>query len=151
MSEPSKVVRWNLACSRCGYNLRTLSREGRCPECNTAVRESIERDRINRIPSASRGVRTPTIAGLILVGVTWVAYLALISLRGANRSAGPALAALHAVCLALQPVVAFWLGTCIGIALTRPKVQRIWDRLMTWSVATFCGCLLTILYFWNEF
>ena len=30
----------DLACRRCGYNLRGLSTDGACPECGTAVGQS---------------------------------------------------------------------------------------------------------------
>jgi hypothetical protein len=32
-----------LVCVRCGYDLRGLERDGRCPECGTAVEETLER------------------------------------------------------------------------------------------------------------
>jgi hypothetical protein len=34
----------DLACIQCGYNLRTLHREARCPECGLAVRRSLRGD-----------------------------------------------------------------------------------------------------------
>jgi len=33
----ASVVASDLACEACGYNLRTLSNDGVCPECGTAV------------------------------------------------------------------------------------------------------------------
>ncbi len=35
------VIEGDLPCATCGYNLRTLPREGRCPECGQDVRDSI--------------------------------------------------------------------------------------------------------------
>jgi hypothetical protein len=39
-------VSGDLACLRCGYNLRTLLAAGRCPECGTAVGKSLQDDRL---------------------------------------------------------------------------------------------------------
>lgn len=35
-------VRISVPCMQCGYNLRTLTAEGRCPECGRAVGESLD-------------------------------------------------------------------------------------------------------------
>ena len=32
----------NLPCLRCGYNLRTLNNDTRCPECSTSVAASLD-------------------------------------------------------------------------------------------------------------
>jgi hypothetical protein len=37
---PTGPVNEGLACIGCGYNLRGLSHEGRCPECGRAVTDS---------------------------------------------------------------------------------------------------------------
>src|SRR5215208_5925253 len=37
------VVKQDTACVRCGYNLRTLGREGKCPECGASVAASLVR------------------------------------------------------------------------------------------------------------
>jgi predicted RNA-binding Zn-ribbon protein involved in translation (DUF1610 family) len=39
--EPSRTVNENVACDKCGYNLRGLVPEERCPECGTYVTESL--------------------------------------------------------------------------------------------------------------
>ncbi len=31
----------DLSCINCGYNLRTKANQGRCPECDTAISESL--------------------------------------------------------------------------------------------------------------
>lgn len=36
----TKVVETDLACARCGYNLRTAAWAGVCPECGLAVERS---------------------------------------------------------------------------------------------------------------
>ncbi|MHC4218780.1 MAG: hypothetical protein ACYSU7_10040 [Planctomycetota bacterium] len=40
-SVPYKTVPENIPCSRCGYNLRGLLPEERCPECGALVTESL--------------------------------------------------------------------------------------------------------------
>ena len=39
--ESGEPVDFDLACFDCGYNLRTLPRNARCPECNALVEESL--------------------------------------------------------------------------------------------------------------
>lgn len=36
-AQPQSILEYDLPCVRCGYNLRTLSAAGRCPECGLAV------------------------------------------------------------------------------------------------------------------
>jgi hypothetical protein len=43
-STTATVIESDLHCIRCGYNLRTLSVEGRCPECGSLVCETIDAD-----------------------------------------------------------------------------------------------------------
>jgi hypothetical protein len=40
------IVEDHIRCFRCGYNVRGLSRDGLCPECGSAVGESIRRHRL---------------------------------------------------------------------------------------------------------
>lgn len=37
------VIESDIPCAKCGYNLRTLGREGRCPECGEEIWPSIEK------------------------------------------------------------------------------------------------------------
>jgi hypothetical protein len=39
-------VAGDLACIQCGYNLRTLHREAKCPECGLEVARSMRGDRL---------------------------------------------------------------------------------------------------------
>src|SRR4051812_37123358 len=42
--DASGTVVGDLACRKCGYNLRTLTINGRCPECGTSVGFSAQGD-----------------------------------------------------------------------------------------------------------
>src|SRR5436305_1574598 len=39
---PPSALDDNLPCLRCGYNLRTLATDGRCPECSTPIASSLD-------------------------------------------------------------------------------------------------------------
>ncbi len=62
----------DVACARCGYNLRGLDPRGRCPECGTRVDRSVAPPLLERVDP--RWVRR-TARGAVLVGVglgVWV-------------------------------------------------------------------------------
>lgn len=40
--DPNGCIAVDIACVRCGYNLRTLRQEATCPECGTAVERSLQ-------------------------------------------------------------------------------------------------------------
>lgn len=42
---PDGRVAGDLLCGDCGYNLRTLPTEARCPECGAAVQDAVDRER----------------------------------------------------------------------------------------------------------
>jgi hypothetical protein len=44
------LVGEDLSCAKCGYNLRTLGRGGNCPECGTAVAETLREESLALIP-----------------------------------------------------------------------------------------------------
>ena len=58
------VVKQDTACVRCGYNLRTLSREGKCPECGASVAASLVRGPFG---GAGRGWMMRVAVGLSLL------------------------------------------------------------------------------------
>ncbi|MBN2445830.1 MAG: hypothetical protein JXO22_03850 [Phycisphaerae bacterium] len=57
----------DLWCIRCGYNLRTLDRDGRCPECNAAVADASALQA--RFHFKSRRAATRTRIGIALVAL----------------------------------------------------------------------------------
>ncbi len=42
--DPDQIIEQDLPCRNCGYNLRSQSMGGRCPECNTSVESSTRSD-----------------------------------------------------------------------------------------------------------
>ena len=67
-------------CHRCGYNLRGLEVEGRCPECGLAVRESLGSDSLR---TADRGWLRTVRRGWWLVMASFGAVVAPSFLTGA--------------------------------------------------------------------
>jgi hypothetical protein len=72
LAGPAGVLEQDVPCRKCSYNLRGLSIDGRCPECNTAVGYSIKGDLLQFsdpvwVDKLARGV------SLILWGiVVWI-------------------------------------------------------------------------------
>lgn len=67
----------DLPCIRCGYNLRELSPDGRCPECGTPIHRSIHGDLLS---AADPAWLTRVSRGLTLVYAAVVTFLASIVL-----------------------------------------------------------------------
>lgn len=65
---PSLTVEHDLACVRCGYNLRMLQHSGRCPECGTPVVLTVE------LGSEFAKSRPPYVRRLS--GACWLLFLA---------------------------------------------------------------------------
>jgi len=64
----SEVISADLHCVRCGYNLRGLSRSGRCPECNTPIPRSL---RVQTLGSHNDDWRRDVRDGALIVSVTY--------------------------------------------------------------------------------
>jgi hypothetical protein len=65
------VIDYDLACHGCGYNLRTMALDGRCPECNEAVAESLKALDLARSPEwlgrIRAGLALEPVAGAMVV------------------------------------------------------------------------------------
>jgi predicted RNA-binding Zn-ribbon protein involved in translation (DUF1610 family) len=44
--DENAIIVTDILCKHCGYNLRTMSVNGKCPECGDEVNESVERDEV---------------------------------------------------------------------------------------------------------
>src|SRR5687768_13772157 len=75
----SAVVELDLPCDWCGHNLRGLSREGECPECQLALEHSLRPDRFEfagpgwftRLGAGTALVLLQVLAGVALMLVVW--------------------------------------------------------------------------------
>lgn len=91
-------------CRRCGYNLRGLRRDGRCPECGTAVAISLEGDLlryadprwVERLGRGSRFILNGLSAALLFAIAT--AILIVGPRGGAAGTTSVAVDALAAIC-----------------------------------------------------
>ncbi len=118
-------VSGDLACLRCGYNLRTLPAAGRCPECGTAVGKSLQDDRLqfcdpDWLGRISKGLNII----VLMIAAAIVAWVLSWFWREAVSSS---IAALE---IAGQLV---WVGAALGAAigtwlLTTPEPHRLGRR-----------------------
>jgi hypothetical protein len=102
--DPPRVLD-ELACEGCGYTLRGLARDARCPECNAPVAESLHDDRLADIPVArlARLRRSMRVAEL--------GSLALLAGLATQMTISPLVALLTR--LGMDPDVQRWLGIAV--------------------------------------
>jgi hypothetical protein len=116
-------------CRRCGYNLRGLRRDGRCPECGTAVALSLEGDLlryadprwVERLARGSRFILNGLSAALVCAIATGV--LSAVTPPGSPGATAMALEALTAICqvAALFGLIAAYCGAWM---MTSPDPTR---------------------------
>ncbi|MFG0285205.1 MAG: hypothetical protein ACF8R7_12345 [Phycisphaerales bacterium JB039] len=107
----------DVACLRCGYNLRGLRQDGVCPECGTAVARSLEGDLLvysspDYTASLHRGVALilAAIIAQILVMVASFAMAFTVGLGGAGGAgAAEALLQLLSLGASIAMVAGWWL------------------------------------------
>ena len=80
------LVRDELPCRKCGYNLRGLHVEGRCPECGTPVGVSVMGELLrysdpNWVRTLARGVKT-IIAGIVVIVLGVIVSMVVGAMRG---------------------------------------------------------------------
>src|ERR1041385_4800198 len=111
-----RPVEKDLACRKCGYNLRGLMTDGRCPECGTAVGLSVMGDLLrfsdpNWVDTLGRGVK------LIIAGVAVLILGGVLSVAAA-MVLGPA------------PLVVVVLGGWILVLMgLPPTIKNRWEDL----------------------
>lgn len=72
----------DLSCLKCGYNLRSLANDGKCPECGLLVTHSVRGDLL-KYSDRTWVRRLATGAALLLAGVIGLAIFALTAFGGA--------------------------------------------------------------------
>src|SRR5258705_2195778 len=73
----------NIPCLRCGYNLRTLRTDARCPECSTLIASSLDASLLRYADPSWTGVLALSM-GLMLLSATFEiinAYVTLLLAR----------------------------------------------------------------------
>ncbi|MFO0840120.1 MAG: hypothetical protein U1D55_16555 [Phycisphaerae bacterium] len=108
-ADPSTVIDSDIACRKCGYNLRGLNALTRCPECGVAVGLSLRGDLLRFANPAwvellGRGI------SLILWGIVVSAIAGLVSAM-LSRLVGGAIPALLATASSLVGLWGAWLVT----------------------------------------
>jgi hypothetical protein len=140
-SDLQEFVASDLSCVTCGYNLRTLSVSGECPECGTQVRETFDLEQlrllddwiINSERYARQMANSFMIGYLATVGVVFVGYL----------SYGYQLACLGA-CICPVFVFAYWIAgaLCLPNGMTIHTVHPFWIWSMRFMPLVAIGCLM---------
>jgi hypothetical protein len=110
--DPQGRIDEDLPCRKCGYNLRTLLPEGRCPECATAVGRSLRGDHLrfadpNWVESLASGMNwivASIVVGFLMGGVTGGTAMCL---RWAP-SPGAAWLMLPGLVIGLIGVIGYW-------------------------------------------
>ena len=138
----------DLPCATCQYNLRTLVPDGRCPECGTAVADTIASEPLHLLgPAALKRA-----AAGVLVATLGVALVALVTLNALLELVNPAILvmgyalALPGLGLALAAIVMSLIGVIAftaPVALTGPRAAAAdYDR----KLARMSACVgLTLL------
>jgi hypothetical protein len=132
----------DLQCLSCGYNLRGLSRDGRCPECGHAVAETI--NRLCPWAAGARGSRV--LMGSLLLGCApfWLAGLLIVvwwCLLPAEKSEiGLQLTAVSTGCI--------WLGGAVLVLTVASQVPpwRPYQMRVAWtSVGYLFFCIGSVV------
>jgi hypothetical protein len=79
LSASAAPVDRDVACRKCGYNLRGLTTDGRCPECGTAVGFSLQGDLLRFcdprwVETLRRGAGA-FVAAVVIFFVVWMSFL----------------------------------------------------------------------------
>lgn len=137
----------SLACVSCGYNLRGLSRGGRCPECGFEVRRSTVQSRFNlprHLHKSASGVVVLSILASLLSGAAAVATVSAIAASRATR--GDAWLVVAAV-LGLLTVVEFIRELRLHSLQNRwrsvrddPTPWRVWAALIGYLILMVACC-----------
>lgn len=102
--DPQGRLDEDIPCRKCGYNLRTLLPEGRCPECNTAVGRSLQGDYLR--------FADPNWVESLASGMNWIVASIVINFVVGGATGGTAM------CLRWVPIRMGWFmlpGLILGL------------------------------------
>jgi hypothetical protein len=138
---PSVLLSENIPCLRCGYNLRALSKDSRCPECSTPVASSLN-PTLLRYADPSWTSILALAFGLMVVSVALQAAYYVILLLLQRLDLFPVLGRVWDYSHILQRIYwfvdpLFWLGVFLAAhpsPHTTPH-RHFWPRRVTRLVA----------------
>jgi hypothetical protein len=137
-SDLARELTGDLPCAGCGYNLRSMSIRGVCPECGTAVRATLL-SRIDPFADVLRPISWPvvTAGGLMIWSIfALVAALLIWILRGGDAwaawtgSPGP-----RRVPVVMAAVVCVALSGLGALVLVRPHAGIPWRQRASAAIA----------------
>jgi serine/threonine protein kinase len=151
---PDHPLEMDVACVQCGYNLRTLSVGGKCPECGRAVRDSLSPDRLvfadgQWLRVVTAGVTT--IAwGVVAVTLLFVILQPIVFLVTSlvGRGDGVQIGLMTASFLLAPLIAAVFLAGVFALTVTEPRVPpAVQPTSLRWVVrsAAMIACAATAL------
>jgi hypothetical protein len=139
----STLIDADVTCARCGYNLRTLPQDGKCPECGGSVADSLGAQRRRALLIGPELSLQPA-RWLFLVGGSMLIYVMLPVLNAAVLTRFVLPGARVVLC------VLFLMFGIVGWCMTRPtngEPDRIfWLRTMARAMVCFwSGCTVVVV------
>ena len=135
----------DVPCVKCGYNLRTLPIDGKCPECALSVAESLDAQRRLAIRLGQDLAEQPrrwliTVASAIIAFLVCVVLSMLIvaSVRASNANQPSHQFLVGFGILILLMTLAVWLMT------QRPRPELVWGTWWRWA---FRGAMTLFMVF----
>jgi hypothetical protein len=113
-TDATSSIEQDTPCRRCGYNLRGLSADGRCPECGTPVGFSLKGDLLRFcdpawVDTLRRGVKCIVMA--VVLGIFGIAVAFAVGLGASSSNAGIAIGGGTLVVAMILSAVGWWLLT----------------------------------------
>ena len=150
VTTPSSSLEQNVICLRCGYNLRTLSTDARCPECATPISSSLDQTLL-RYQDPSWTSILALAMGLLLLSTSLEFLHVIALLLSFNSDTLQQLAqfaeALHAFANPLSWLAVYLLGKPNPHPLAPLSGNRLRKTLRVIAlVALICTLCLSIAY-----
>ncbi len=127
--EAMPTVQQDLSCSRCGYNLRSLRTDGRCPECGRGIRQSFSH-------AAGEPARRARQASVLAVASALMLVSVVAVILGPGTPGGAIRLAVGLVGWAAGSV-ALWVAAARPSGVSESPVLRVWRYAMR-----ACGVVL---------
>jgi hypothetical protein len=147
---PAAAVEENIPCLRCGYNLRTLASDSRCPECSTSIASSLDPNLLRCADPSWTSILALSLALLLVAGAIEVAEVILYAMVEQFEAAAAG------NLLSLTPTEfahpLFWIAAFIlgapdpGAPARRISLRRV---LRVSAVLTLISALLPVIDFFD--